>query len=229
MRSPVAAAAGSHRNARVPQLPGPGVPRAKLCQSAALLTAPRLSLPATSQQCSSSSAAQPENSRAGGRSLIGPPIGPPARPTANRRPQRPRPQEQSAPSPRRAHKAAERRTTRAATPTSRPRGAQTPRMRWQPQAQRGKNRGGPRSELTAAQAPAYSPGKMATQRRLLTSPGAAQAGASPRLFSPPHHKADRLRRLCPQRRRQYPATSAAVGRHQLKAHPRCTITQPAPS
>ncbi|KAJ1117104.1 hypothetical protein NDU88_005304 [Pleurodeles waltl] len=149
MRSPVAATAGSRRTASVPKLPGPGAPRAKLRQSAALLTAPCLSLPATGQQrSSSSSAAQPGNTRAGGRGPTRPPIGPPAPPKANRCPQRP--QKQPARSPKRAHKTAARRTARTGTPTSWPRGPQTSRMRRQSHMRNGeKIPGGPQSELTA--------------------------------------------------------------------------------
>ncbi|KAJ1134642.1 hypothetical protein NDU88_001093 [Pleurodeles waltl] len=206
-RSPVTAVAGSHHTAIVPQLSSPAVPRAKLCQSAALLTAPCLSLPANSvaaawppsQGTRDAGAAVRPNRRSS----------PPSRPTANRRPQQPRPQEQSAPSPRRAHKAPERRTTHVATPTSRPRGAQAPRMRWQPQAQRGKNRRGTavrtdRRTGAPRLLPRQNGGAAAT-------PHLPRSGASQRLFSPPRHEAGRLRRLCPQRCRQYPATSATVG------------------
>ncbi|KAJ1097001.1 hypothetical protein NDU88_002131 [Pleurodeles waltl] len=90
------------------QPPGPGVSRGPTPQSRALLLTPRLALSATGQQRGSHSAAQPGNPRAGGRGPTRPLIAPPARPTANRRPQRP--QTQPAPSPKRAHRAAAHRT-----------------------------------------------------------------------------------------------------------------------
>ncbi|KAJ1181695.1 hypothetical protein NDU88_006897 [Pleurodeles waltl] len=91
------ATAGSRHTASVPQLPSPGAPKAKLRQSAALLTAPCLAHPATGQRRISSSAAQSGNTRAGDCGPTRPPIGHPACPKANRRPQRPRLKKQPAP------------------------------------------------------------------------------------------------------------------------------------
>ncbi|KAJ1110195.1 hypothetical protein NDU88_007550 [Pleurodeles waltl] len=208
MRNLVAATEGSRRTASVPQPPGTGVPigRTSLIRSPVPCTASIT--PNHWQQHGSYSATQPGN---------------PRRPTPNRCPQRPRPQTQRTSSPKRAHKTAARRTARVATPTSRPRSAQSHRERRQSRGGNGKKPQGTVVQTDSRSGPLLNPpGKWwrcgdaapPSERR---KPNASSARL--RLSKPLCHKADRLRCLFPQCCHRYQLAATAVRAAPMQGAP----------